>query len=404
MISSILATTVVAIAYGDYTGFADVHKMPIPRSDMSVSVHEAAEGTRMYLVGGCSQDQVCYNPASHFDCYCGGITNKTQFYTPVLDRFETFPADAPRARYRHAAAIADGTIYLFGGRDIADDVIIEVDAYNIKTNTWSTPCTWNGATSDNAAFVEGGEIFLTGGWTPEYNANNQTLRFDPATCALTPLAEMANARGDAIAVSVNTTNGTEFHFVVGGFAKDICNGENVVESYNVSSNKWTQHKDLALGRADMALGVIDSHVFAIGGETVNSGCNRSIAQTDVERLDAGNTTHPFSGDWVVEESVPNNRFRYVGVSYGRTIYLFGGQSAWVENIDGNGNGGFPVSDTTMIYRPASVTDSPTKSTASPVAAPTIDNGNSAASDPRVLSFITTMFMTLVSTFMMIVFA
>merc|ERR1719272_2677262 len=70
----------------------------------------------MYLVGGCSQDQVCYNPASHFDCYCGGITNKTQFYTPVLDRFETFPADAPRARYRHAAAIADGTIYLFGGR------------------------------------------------------------------------------------------------------------------------------------------------------------------------------------------------------------------------------------------------------------------------------------------------
>jgi len=71
MISSspvLLVTTVVAMAYGDYTGFADVHKMPIPRSDMSVSVYEAAEGTRMYLVGGCSQDQVCYNPESHFDC------------------------------------------------------------------------------------------------------------------------------------------------------------------------------------------------------------------------------------------------------------------------------------------------------------------------------------------------
>eukprot|EP00040_Diaphanoeca_grandis_P022320 m.119652 g.119652 ORF g.119652 m.119652 type:complete len:404 (+) comp28751_c2_seq1:236-1447(+) len=357
-----------------YTGFADVHMMPMRRSDMSVSTYDSTQGTRMYLIGGCSADQVCYDPSDHFSCYCGEITNKTQYYSVDVDRYSTTPADAPRARYRHAAAQVDGVIYLFGGRDIQDAVIKEIDAYTIETNTWSTPCTWADATSDNTAFVDNDQIFLTAGWTETYSSNNVTVLFDPATCSYTTRAPMPNARGDAISISTKS-NGKTFHMVVGGFAQDICNGNSIVEQYNTTTDSWTQLQNLKLGRADMALGEIDSHVFAIGGETVNTGCNRSIARTDVERLDVGNLTHPYAGSWVLETEVPANRFRFVGASYQRSIYLFGGQLAWVDNLDGQGNGGFPVSNTTMVYRPNDFTT--TTSTSSPTTSPTLDSNSGA---------------------------
>ena len=96
----------------------------------------------------------------------------------------------------------------------------------------------------------------------------------------------------------------------------------------------------------MALGQIDDHIFAIAGESVNDECTRSIPVIDVERLDAGAGTvtgggGSYSGAWAVEQSLPSTRFRFVGASH-KAIYLFGGQRAWVDDLDGNGNGGFPV--------------------------------------------------------------
>lgn len=357
-----LTATAAAEQPAGYAGFDDVHAMPFGRSDMTATVHEAAEGPRIYLIGGCDTDQVCFNPNTTMECYCSGLSSKTQYYSPDEDRYSITPADAPRPRYRHAAATLNGVIYLFGGRDVNDAVITEVDAYDVATNSWSTPCTWTGATSDLTAFTDGGtQIFVVGGWLPDYSAaSSATLAFNPASCAFVTKATTPVAKGDIAAITVGGP-GKELHFVVGGFYQDMCNGERTVASYNATADQWTVRSNLVLGRADMALGQIDDHIFAIAGESVNDECTRSIPVIDVERLDAGAGTvtgggGSYSGAWAVEQSLPSTRFRFVGASH-KAIYLFGGQRAWVDDLDGNGNGGFPVIGTTMVYRPNSTVDS-----------------------------------------------
>lgn len=351
-----------------YEGFSDVRTMPFARSDMSVTVvasdpagGDFANGPRFYLVGGCDTDQICYNPNSTEECYCGGLSNKTQYYQPLEDRYVTTPADAPRPRYRHAAAESNGVVYLFGGRTVTDTIIPEVDSYDIANDRWSTtPCTWAGATSDLTAFTAGTKMFVAGGWLQDYSsASSETFEFNPDTCTFTARASMPVAKGDISSITVEKPTGEALHFVVGGFYQDFCNGEKTVASYSHVDDAWTNRADLVLGRADMALGEIDGHIFAIAGETVNEGCTRSVPVTDVERLDVGDgSAAAYAGAWVVEQELPADRFRFGGASHDRAVYLFGGQGAWTDNLDGNGNGGFPVIATTMVYRSVSQSTAP----------------------------------------------
>lgn len=326
--------------------FRIIHEMPMARSDMTATA-VGVIGIKVYLVGGCVADQNCGGEY----CYCPEITNKTHIYNVGTDSYDTNVADAPRARYRHAAVEHNGSIYLFGGRDIADNLITEVDAYNIAEGTWSTPCTWANATSDLSAVTElvdgSTQILLFGGYFADYSTSDSTTQFVPAVCSFVQKTPMPWPRGDLVSVSVETFTGP-VAFVVGGFNTDWCNAEATVASYDLAADQWTVRSPLVLGRADLALGEINGHIYAIGGETVNEDCSGAKAVTDVERLDR-NDTERYGGDWVVQADLPSNRFRYTGVSYRNTIFTFGGQGSWVDNIDGSGAGGYPVLNTTMIF-------------------------------------------------------
>lgn len=93
-----------------------------------------------------------------------------------------------------------------------------------------------------------------------------------------------------------------------------------------------------LARGDLAVGVMDGSIFAVGGETKNASdptCSHSVPVKYVERYKDYNNT------WDEEESIPDNSFRFVGVSYNSStsiynsaIYLFGGQGTYdpVKNI------------------------------------------------------------------------
>eukprot|EP00041_Stephanoeca_diplocostata_P028784 m.832257 g.832257 ORF g.832257 m.832257 type:complete len:457 (-) comp23435_c0_seq11:246-1616(-) len=386
LITTMIASLAVfTVAYASTTGssfqgFELVTEMPIARSDMTVSTYtpsrsgrdvssDSSNGTRFYLIGGCHQDQICDNPNSTLSCYCPGLTNKTQYYLPETDEYVTTCADAPRDRYRHAAAVLDGTIYLFGGRDAQDHVVQQIDAYNIEQNTWSTPCTWINATSDNTAFVANGQdIYLAGGYYAHYTSVGEVLRFHPNNCSLVPRAPMPSPRGDVQSITVNVSDypggPRELHFVLGGFSSDYCNGSRDVTSYDATTNMWTNHADLILGRADMALGDINGDVFAIAGETIDCkpNHNRSVPVTDVEMLARGTNTQPpfYNGSWVQSEEIPTERFRFAGVSYApkTAIYLFGGQGIWQDDITGDGRGGFPIQKTAVMYIPKEYRNDP----------------------------------------------
>jgi hypothetical protein len=64
--------------------------MPLGRSDMTVSPVRVGEEMRMYVVGGCISDQICYDPDSTMECYCGGLTNQTHYYRPSDNSYDTY--------------------------------------------------------------------------------------------------------------------------------------------------------------------------------------------------------------------------------------------------------------------------------------------------------------------------
>mmetsp|Transcript_8039 Transcript_8039/g.22951 ORF Transcript_8039/g.22951 Transcript_8039/m.22951 type:complete len:446 (-) Transcript_8039:2592-3929(-) len=360
----LIAVAAAADCYGDseeFEGFDDVHEMTSGRSDLTATVYN----DRIYLVGGCAADQECSSPTDHFSCVCSTLTNKAEYYVPETDEYVALN-DAPRDRYRHAAADANGWLFLFGGRDVNDAVIPEVDALNLATGEWVTACSWPataaGPVSDQTAFSEDDRIFVVGGYNETYTTFGRTWEFtftwtndEPTDCTVTMREPMSTVRGDIQSTNIMLGDAVG-HFVVGGFENgEVCASTTTVESYDVASDTWTSHTPLLEGRADMALGVIENWFFAIAGETVDSECHKSIPVDDVERFEAGEA--PYSGEFFCEDPVPSDRFRFAGASYGDRIYLFGGQGAFTESLGGSaGTYGYPIHQTAMLYTPRTVRD------------------------------------------------
>jgi len=193
--------------------------MPVKRSDMTATT----VGDAIYLVGGCAMDQV-WTPSPQYPGYtCGGgvsaaISSKLTSYHPKTNEHKSLP-DAPRGRYRHAAAEVGGKIYLFGGKDGADAMVKEIDVYNTVSSTWST-LSWKdeNATTDNAAFAYGGKIYVLGGYNDGWEAQTRVRIFDPSedgAAAFVDGPAMKQSRGD---FSAAVSNGTAL--VVGGFHYD----------------------------------------------------------------------------------------------------------------------------------------------------------------------------------------
>lgn len=344
-----------------YRGFNDVTRMPISVSDMTATIVEQSiyndkRGPRVYVIGGCSGNQLC--PLGEF-CYCTEVTNSCNIFF-IESQTWTPCAPAPTARCRHSAVYFDGKIYLFGGRDITDTLIQDVDIFYVISGQWLSAFTWFNATSDGSAFTDDISIYLVGGYDANYAPLASLTQYIPSSSQWNyALPSMAFPRGDlgAIAVPKNYKDaslGFEY-YVIGGFAYDICNPLSVVETYDSNSQTWTTRIDLNEERADMALGVLDGFLFTVAGETKDHTCDStsylpgiSIPVNDVERLEK------IDGTWNYEENIPNNRFRFVAASYKDAIYLFGGQGDLItENTDTPYH---QVLNTTMLYVPKSIAD------------------------------------------------
>lgn len=327
-----------------FEAFKDVHVMPIARSDMTATTVPSTVfpdnfGSRVFLVGGCTSDQICPPDAEY--CYCQTVTSECDYYVSEGDYWKGC-ADAPNARYRHSAVLLQSKLVLLGGRDVDDNTVTAIDVLNLESGEWSTPCSWPDAPSDAGAFVENDQVFVVGGYAADYTTLSSLVTLNITTCATESRAPMpAGTRGD-----VQVLSHSEEHYVAGGFGNDDwCNALATVESYNVATDAWTSHPDMAKARSDSAMGTLMGELFVMGGETLVN-CSRSVPVDDVERLyeDENN-----QGVWKEEESIPSDRFRFVAASMNDAIYLFGGQGEFDPSIPG-----YHVHNTTMLYVPRTI--------------------------------------------------
>eukprot|EP01035_Chromulina_nebulosa_P020894 gene20894-27084_t len=335
-----------------YSGFVTSAPMPFARSDMKANIfnydfHDG-KGPRIYLIGGCIANQTCVYTDNYLNCACPVITNRCEYFTP--DTEEWFPcASAPTNRYQHTTAFVNNKLYLAGGRTVPDDNLIEtVDVYDPLTDSWSTPFNWTEATSDAVAFGSGDLLYLAGGYSKNYSTFGRLQSVNVNTGEWNSnYPYMKVGRGDIRVASIDHIN----YYVIGGFVADnFCVPSNVVESYNIETNTWTTKSSLLYARGDVSVGTIGDNIFAIGGETISSDCSHSIPVSVVSRYSIG------SNGWEVENSSPEDLFRYTSESYNestsistRAIYLFGGQGLFVGSLTGTGY--YPIRDYTIKYFP-----------------------------------------------------
>ena len=77
----------------------------------------------------------------------------------------------PRTRNRHASAVVNGQVCVFGGRNEADELIAEVDCYDPAADAWSTPTSLPDPTSDHTGFAtDDGKVYLIAGYDAFYTA------------------------------------------------------------------------------------------------------------------------------------------------------------------------------------------------------------------------------------------
>jgi len=340
-------------------------KIPTALSD-NTATYVPSAGT-ILLAGGCNAK----NGNTFIDAegeeldffYCGSISDKLYGFNPEDETFATL-ADLPRQRYRHAAVLAAGRLWLLGGRNVEDEVIAEIDVYDPETNTWSTPgiISEEYLTSDNGAFTNADEsqIYVVGGYNPFYTAPEAlsvTLAIDVASALDTdePVifveekASLNTQRGDVHAVS--SPDGKKA-YVAGGFESYPCVPLTSVEVYDIESDTWSYTDDLNSARGDKALVQLDGKIYAIGGETSHPDqcaedpldvpplSAQSVAVDDVEVF------HPNKNKWTVLSDIPNFRFRFSGAAHPDTgvIYTFGGQDAFDADCKC-----FPTNDNVVAY-------------------------------------------------------
>eukprot|EP00930_Biecheleria_cincta_P030386 TRINITY_DN2104_c0_g1_i1.p1 TRINITY_DN2104_c0_g1~~TRINITY_DN2104_c0_g1_i1.p1 ORF type:complete len:386 (+),score=61.92 TRINITY_DN2104_c0_g1_i1:96-1253(+) len=308
--------------------------MPNKRSDLTATTVDDA----IYLVGGCDSDQAWDSATTNY--VCTGVTKTTIKYLPLADSYEPLQ-DAPRSRYRHAAAAVGSKVYVLGGCGMDDSIISEVDVFDTRSGEWSVLGPMPNATSDLSAFVHGGKIYALGGYNrPDYKASSAMMIFDPATADWSVGPSLAQGRGDAAAALAGGRA-----YALGGFHHDdFSSPMSHLEMLNPAKlgDGWSVRKSMSVARGDKAVAVLNGLIHVVGGETKNKD-EHSVPLMDVEVYDA-------SGDkWYNGGSIPSHRFRFVAAAHGSSIFIFGGQGA-LSGDHGASGSSYPVLNAVDEYQ------------------------------------------------------
>mmetsp|Transcript_5871 Transcript_5871/g.9253 ORF Transcript_5871/g.9253 Transcript_5871/m.9253 type:complete len:423 (+) Transcript_5871:36-1304(+) len=341
--------------------------VPTPLSDMSIvsltlgGGNNSTEGedgdevkTRIIITGGCDSpmgnEYMEFGEDKFFDCV--SLSAKAYAFDPIRNNkfqawtgtFETL-ADMPRKRARHASAVVNGNVCLYGGRNETGSLIAEVDCYNPTSNEWSTPTSIPAErqSSDFTAFsTKDHLVYLIGGYTQDYEALDLVTvvdMSDPDNISYSDGPNLRAKRGD---IDVAVVNGDVY--VSGGFTheNDYATPLNSVEKFNAETQTWSNVDSLNEERGDKQLVALNGKVYAIGGESKvdvtgfeedelpDLGARSELLDT-VEVLDPTEDVHGGMAQWKSLAGMPGQLFRFAASEWEVDegfIFVFGGQVAY----------------------------------------------------------------------------
>jgi len=303
--------------------WATKSNMPQALSDLTAVTipHDQHSGyERIMLIGGMDGD--------------GKASDKVYEYDPLLHRFDVLPP-LPEPRFRHAAALRDGKVWVIGGLDAADAAVAsdKTFVFDLKAKAWSDGPATAVRHVDACAGVAGNELLVFGGYDTEkdYAPLKEVEKFVPSITEghagpkagkWERAADLPTARGDiqCVAVGKNIT-------VLGGWLEDWSAPRSTVEVYMSDQKAWTKAPDMMYPRGDKAAAALpDGRVLVIAGEYASRG------QTQIPRHNV-EAWFPEYGKWIPMAPVPTARFRFAAAMADGAVFVFGGHQVCETNYD-----------------------------------------------------------------------
>jgi hypothetical protein len=331
-----LSSVSLVLADGSWKAIAP---LPFARSDHTATTIKGI----IYIAGGCNGAQNCDMSSGY--CMCSSITKNIVAYDPITNSYTPRGAlpPMPRARYRHLACAVDDVIYFFGGRDLLDNQIRNVDAFNATSRKWltNTFATYPlGLGSDNSCSTVGNKIFIFGGYTDYYDQSlNSTYSFEPyGSGSLSSggiglwtkkSGELIVGRGDF----ASTTRDDRYIHIYGGYTVlDFCSPISDAEEYDTFNDIFKRTASMPMKVAEKDDGLyVGGRIVAIGGESksVAQGCT----DLNITALTRVVSYHVSSDTWRNETSMAEPRMRFASSNVGDIVYSFGGQGLIEDGFD-----------------------------------------------------------------------
>jgi N-acetylneuraminic acid mutarotase len=242
----------------------------------------------------------------------GQSTSTVEAYNPKTDSWREI-ADLPIATNHNAAAVADGTLYAFGGTSN------RVFAYDPDNDAWSdvAPMRYDHGNTAAVAVINE-QIYVVGGTGPGM-IGNELERYDPATDSWTTLAPMTVPR--------NHTGGGvidgKFYVVAGRGSADA---ETALEVYDPKQDSWARLTSMPTGRSGVGVAAVGECLYVFGGEG-----NRIFPEVEVY--------HPATDSWQRLGDMRTPRHGLFASVIGNSVYLPGGGT----------QPGFGATDTNEVF-------------------------------------------------------
>jgi N-acetylneuraminic acid mutarotase len=220
--------------------------MPTGRCTVAVGVVDGV----LYAAGGWNEYEIAFRTL--------------EAYNPVTDTWTT-KAPMPTGRDTASAGVVNGILYVVGGSPGGTRFLRTVEAYDPRTDTWATKAPMPTARTGAAAGVVNGILYVVGGGMVDEQLQWHILptveAYDPKTDTWTTKAPLPVAAG-GLAVSV--VNG-RLYAMGGGLSPLGPVPTAGVYVYDVSRNVWSAVGPMPTARLALGADAIKDVVYAVGG-------------------------------------------------------------------------------------------------------------------------------------------
>ncbi len=288
-------------------------------------------GAAVYGHAATSDGAFIYSASGGSSFPGNGDVNLFQRYDPVANAWNPL-APVPTAvtgatlAYDAAGGPNGPRLFLFGGLDVSQNTLTQVQVYTLATNTWvTTGPTLPAPRRAMGSGAIGGLIYLVGGFDGVNLAGNQNWEFNPATGTYTDRATLPSA----VARPGSGVSGGRLYVISGNDSA----GGFVNTNYEYSpppTNMWATRAPILVAVNHPGGTALSAMTAECHGDIIIVGGGTPSVLTNISQL-----YDVASDSWSLGPSLLTGRYNLRAAQAGNTLIAFGGYdgSTTVATVD-----------------------------------------------------------------------